>query len=273
MKKFGRCVLITNGNLASLIALRDWLDAHGQSIVKVYITYKLPSSKSNLQGLFSLLMTSGWSYTWLKIWVNKIAPLILRVQGKPSSVKNYLQVIAPAVPVELIDSVKAESVLAEIRSLNPDILVSFSATQRFPDSLINIFTSGAINVHYGALPRYAGLSPYFWHLYNNERYYGVTLHRIESKLDAGGVVEQKEDLINSNDCLSLMIKMASKVSPMLNNFFAGLTSIDELVLQDSSRRTYFGHPTVDQVKEFHSNGFKMMDGESRKLLLEKVLRK
>lgn len=273
MQKLKRCVLITNGNLASLIALRGWLDTYGDSIVKVYVTYKLPSSRSNLQGLFSMLMKSGWSYTWLKLWVNKIAPLILQIRGRPASVKDYLRMIAPNVPVELVDSVKTEKVLADVRSLKPEILVSFSATQRFPESLINIFTTSAINVHYGALPRYAGLSPYFWHIYNNESYYGVTLHRIESKLDAGGIVEQQEKPIESHDCLSLMVEMASHVSPMLINFFSGFTSLENISLQDHSKRTYFGHPSSKQVKEFKNRGFKMMDSESKKLFLNKAITK
>ena len=38
-----RCVLVTNGNLTSMIALSGWLKSHGSKILKIYVTYKLPS--------------------------------------------------------------------------------------------------------------------------------------------------------------------------------------------------------------------------------------
>ena len=254
-----------------MLALAGWLREYGRSLVKVYVTYRLPSSKGNVSGGLSMLRQSGWDYTWLKVWVNRVAPMRLRRAGLPASVADYLAALGLSVPVEAVDSVKTPEILAELAALSPDLLVSFSATQRFPDALIDIPSVGAINVHYGALPRYAGLSPYYWHLHNEEADFGVTLHRIEPKLDAGGIVEQSiRSVGRQNTCLGLMLDMAGQVSPLLNRFQSGETSLAHLTEQDPAGRTYFRHPTRSQVKDFRLRGYRMMDADSRKRLLDMV---
>jgi methionyl-tRNA formyltransferase len=268
---FDRVVLITNGNLPSMLALAGWLRAHGHSLVKVYVTYRLPSSKGNISGGLSMLRHSGWDYTWLKVWVNRIAPMRLRRAGLPASVSDYLGALGLSVPVEAVDSVKTPEVLAEVFDLAPELLVSFSATQRFSDELIGIPSVGAINVHYGALPRYAGLSPYYWHLHNEEPEFGVTLHRIESELDAGGIIEQSiRPVGDQKTCLGLMLDMAGQVSPLLNRFHAGETRLDNVTGQDLSQRSYFRHPDRAQVADFKRRGYRMMDADARKRVVDQV---
>ena len=53
--------------------------------------------------------------------------------------------------------------------------------------MLEAATRAAINAHYALLPRYAGLSPYFWYLRNREVECGATLHQMVSKLDAGNM--------------------------------------------------------------------------------------
>ena len=254
-----------------MLALAGWLREYGRSVVKVYVTYRLPSSKGNVSGGLSLLRDSGWDYTWLKVWVNRVAPMRLRRAGLSASVADYLAALGLSVPVQAVDSVKTPEILDEMADLSPDLLVSFSATQRFPDALIDIPSAGAINVHYGALPRYAGLSPYYWHLHNEESEFGVTLHRIESKLDAGGIVEQSiRPVAEQKTCLGLMLDMAREVSPLLNRFCSGETSLSYLTEQDSACRTYFRHPSRAQVRDFKRRGYLMMDAEARHRLVGMV---
>ena len=264
-------VLITNGNTMSMIALADWLSRYGQHLLKVYVTYRLPSTRGNLRGVLSMLRHSGWSYTYLKIWANKILPMRLRKKGLPANVAEFIDLCGLDSVVEPVASVNTEEVVSEIRELAPDYLVSFSATQRFKEPLIDSLAKAAINTHYGALPAYAGLSPYYWHLHNRERQFGVTLHHIIPKLDAGPIIEQVIDnMADAKTALEVLLRMAACVSPMLNRFFDSPVSVQQSNPQPSEGRSYFGHPTKEQVREFRTSGLAMMDGASKAKVFESI---
>ena len=176
MSAYDRCIIITNGNLTSMISIASWLKKHGNKLVKTYITKTLPSEKSNVRGGLRMLKKSGWDYTYMKIWINKIFPMSLRRRGLPSSVEELLRRYHCDVSISCVPSVNVPVVINEIKAIQGQLIISINATERFNDPLIEAPQRGAINVHYGALPAYAGLSPYFWHLYNEEEQFGVTLH-------------------------------------------------------------------------------------------------
>lgn len=48
----------------------------------------------------------------------------------------------------------------------------------------------ALNLHNAPLPKYRGVSPINWALKNGERRHGVTIHEMESAVDAGPIVSQ-----------------------------------------------------------------------------------
>lgn len=48
------------------------------------------------------------------------------------------------------------------------------------------------NIHFGKLPGYRGASPVFWQLKNNEPFLGCCIHELTDKIDAGGIVWEKE---------------------------------------------------------------------------------
>lgn len=264
-------VLITNGNIMSMLALAGWMRTHGAGIRKVYVTRRLPSCKSNLRGVWELLNHSGRAYTYLKVWTNRLFPRKLRGKGLPAGVGDFLRHLGLDTPVVELDSVNTDAVVGEVRDLAPDYLVSFSATQRFKDPLVETPRVAAVNVHYGALPAYAGLSPYFWHLHNREETFGVTLHRIIAKLDAGPIIEQDiQPIADERTCLGLCMRMASRVSPMLNRLFGGETSVEDARPQPAKGRTYFRHPTKTQVRAFQAAGCRMLDNTTKQAAVERV---
>lgn len=159
----------------------------------------------------------------------------------------------------------------DLSKLKPDLIVSFSATQRFRDDLISLPVYGCVNVHYGDLPRYGGLSPYFWYLLNEEKQFGVTLHRIVSKLDAGPILSQVKPRIEAiNSCLELQYAMVREVSPMLIGLFSGDLSLDDVREQDLSMRSYFRHPAKCDVRRFYKKGYSMMNASGRKKFLDQL---
>ena len=97
------------------------------------------------------------------------------------------------------------------------------------------------------------------------------MHQIVSKLDAGDIIDQIiEEVGDIRTCLDLLLAMAAKVSVMLIRFFEGETGFGRMRKQDLSKRSYFGHPTREQVAQFEANGYRMMDSASKKEFYTRV---
>jgi len=266
--KRDKILLVTNGNLASMLALKDWLSLDISRIQAVYVTKRLPSSRSNLSGIYFMFLNCGFRYTMFKIWLNIIAPTILMLKGRPHSVISLLDQYQFKGHVRKVVSMNDPTVISEIKNIEFDTLVSFSATHRFGNELLSLPKDGAINVHYGALPKFAGLSPYFWHLHEQDVEFGVTLHNISAQLDAGSIISQPKHKITHTDALGLLIDMAKNVSPLLIDYFASSVEKETPIKQNLQDRSYYGHPAHHQVKSFSQNGYSFSTKKSRRLFLE-----
>ena len=86
-----------------------------------------------------------------------------------------------------------------IKSLNIDLIISMSYNQIFKKKIISLFKKKIINCHAGYLPFYRGRSPLNWVLINDEKFFGITAHYINSKIDGGDIIFQKKFLIRDQD--------------------------------------------------------------------------
>lgn len=69
------------------------------------------------------------------------------------------------------------------------VLVSYGKI--VPQSIIDIFPSGIINIHPSLLPKYRGPSPIESAILNDDRETGITLMSLEKEMDAGPIYLQK----------------------------------------------------------------------------------
>ena len=60
----------------------------------------------------------------------------------------------------------------------------------FKKELLKIPRYGCINLHCSILPKYAGLLPSFWTIYNKEEKIGSTVHYMDDKIDNGAILGQ-----------------------------------------------------------------------------------
>jgi methionyl-tRNA formyltransferase len=72
-----------------------------------------------------------------------------------------------------------------LRSLAPDVCVVAAYGQILSAELIGVPRLGAVNIHASLLPKYRGAAPIQTAILNGEQETGVTIFRIEPKLDAG----------------------------------------------------------------------------------------
>jgi methionyl-tRNA formyltransferase len=121
------------------------------------------------------------------------------------------------VPVHIDESV--EAVAATIGALQPSIIYSFSYRHLIPESVLELASHGAFNLHPSLLPAYRGRAPVNWVLVNGERETGVTLHHMVARADAGDIVGQRAIAIDDSDnALTLYHKLVPQ----------GVELIDEL---------------------------------------------
>jgi folate-dependent phosphoribosylglycinamide formyltransferase PurN/peptidoglycan/xylan/chitin deacetylase (PgdA/CDA1 family) len=75
-----------------------------------------------------------------------------------------------------------------VRQTNPDLGLVFG-TRILKPALYKIPKQGSINIHKRKVPDYRGGGPVgLWELLDDEKEIGVTVHRVEEKVDVGGVI-------------------------------------------------------------------------------------
>jgi methionyl-tRNA formyltransferase len=81
--------------------------------------------------------------------------------------------------------------LARIRSLAPDLIVSWFWTTRLPMNIIRTAKFGGFGVHPSLLPRHRGPDPTTWAILRGDDVTGVTVHRIAAEYDTGAILDQE----------------------------------------------------------------------------------
>jgi methionyl-tRNA formyltransferase len=105
----------------------------------------------------------------------------------PSSVK----VLATEYNIPVWQPAKLKDITEDIRSLGKvtGVLVSFGKI--IPQSTIDLFTPGIINVHPSLLPKYRGPSPIESAIRNGDKETGVSIMQLSAEMDAGPVYSAK----------------------------------------------------------------------------------
>ena len=85
---------------------------------------------------------------------------------------------------------KLADVAEQITSLQPVAGVLVSYGKIIPQSIIDLFTPGIINVHPSLLPRYRGPSPIEAAIIHHDNQTGVTIMQLSAAMDAGPIYAQ-----------------------------------------------------------------------------------
>ena len=84
------------------------------------------------------------------------------------------------------------------KGLSPDIVVVVAYGQIIPKNFLNIAKFGFINIHASLLPKWRGAAPIQRAIMNGDKKIGVSIMKIEEKLDSGPVLASKEIELNQN---------------------------------------------------------------------------
>jgi len=84
------------------------------------------------------------------------------------------------------------------QKLSPDIVVVVAYGQIIPKSFLNTARFGFINIHASLLPKWRGAAPIQRAIMNGDKKIGVSIMKIEEKLDSGPVLLSKELELDKN---------------------------------------------------------------------------
>ena len=88
--------------------------------------------------------------------------------------------------------------IKQIKELNPALIVVV-AFRKLPRILYEIPKHGTINLHASLLPDYRGAAPINWCLINNEKFTGVSIIKINEKIDYGKILMQEKVIIDKDE--------------------------------------------------------------------------
>lgn len=141
--------------------------------------------------------TEDHSLIALRTLVEAGFPVAL-VVTKPDSAKGRGKRISfPAVKqfatehnIDVAQPQKMNELLPQLQSLNNPVGVLVSFGKIIPQSILDCFTPGIINVHPSLLPKYRGPSPIESAIVNRDNKTGITIMKLEAAMDAGPIYVQ-----------------------------------------------------------------------------------
>jgi len=121
-----------------------------------------------------------------------------------------------------------------------DISVVVAYGKIIPENIINLPKLGSINIHYSLLPKYRGASPVESAILNGDKETGITIQKMEYKMDTGPIIIQKKIKIEPNETTPLLHKVLIKngaelLVKILPDFINGKI---KLISQNKDEATY-----------------------------------
>ncbi|HLF96555.1 MAG TPA: methionyl-tRNA formyltransferase, partial [Methylococcaceae bacterium] len=98
--------------------------------------------------------------------------------------------LAHGIAVEQPASFREPEALERLRDLQPDLLIVVAYGMLLPQAVLDIPRLGCVNIHASLLPRWRGAAPIQRAVLSGDATTGVSLMRIEAKLDAGPVYRE-----------------------------------------------------------------------------------
>jgi len=111
-----------------------------------------------------------------------------------------------------------------LKELNADIAIVVAYGQIIPNEILNLTKKGFINIHASLLPKWRGAAPIQRSIMNLDKQTGISIMKIEEKLDTGPVCNFYKLNIMNNDNAEII---SDKLSALAAEKF--LDNIDEIL--------------------------------------------
>ena len=102
-------------------------------------------------------------------------------------------------PLSAPESINSAEAIAELQSLQPDLLVVCDYGQILKPAALQTARLGGINLHGSLLPAYRGAAPVQWSVLNGDAETGVSVIHMTPRLDAGPVISSQRTPIGAKE--------------------------------------------------------------------------
>jgi methionyl-tRNA formyltransferase len=174
------------------------------------------------------------SYEIVAVVTNPDAPVGRKHIMTPSPVK--VLATEKNIPVLTPDKLSLE----DLKSFAAGIGIVVAYGKIIPQSVIDMFPLGMLNIHYSLLPKYRGASPVENSILSGDAVTGVTIQKLVFKLDAGPIVAVREfpidNKITSPEMKEKLTEIGSEL--LVESLPRYLNNEIELVEQDEALATH-----------------------------------
>ncbi len=158
-----------------------------------------------------------------------LTPSPINLASQAEGLRGYnLKIFTP----EKLD----EELAKKIYKLKSDLFVMASYGKIIPQFILDIPKFGAINIHPSLLPKYRGPSPIQSAILNGDKISGISIMKMDAKMDHGPVIYAEEFRLSSLDnfqtlSINMFLRSAEILSKIITAFISGkliLTSQDDI---------------------------------------------
>jgi methionyl-tRNA formyltransferase len=144
---------------------------------------------------------------------------------------HNIPVLLPDSPIDIID---------QLKNFDAKIAVLVAYGRIIPQSIIDIFPYGIVNIHPSLLPLHRGPIPIESVILSGEERTGVSIMQLVKAMDAGPVYGQKEIVLNNTETKQELADMLLSIgSEMVIGLLPGiLDGSFTVTAQDDARATY-----------------------------------
>ncbi len=151
-----------------------------------------------------------------------------------------IKVAAQKFNIPVFQSEKIKEELENISKLEADLIVVIAYGKIIPQSILDLPKFKCVNVHASLLPKYRGSACLNAPIINGDGKTGITIMRMDSGMDTGPILFQKEIALNGDETLEIVHDKLSSLGAeylpiILKDWTEGKIKEQE---QDESKATY-----------------------------------
>jgi folate-dependent phosphoribosylglycinamide formyltransferase PurN len=178
-----RIALLTLESPLSDPAVLDLLDSpRGRDVVLIG-----RSASAATRGLGAL--ATGWRR--LRQSGPRLLPFLAVNYALPGRGRIAARAAAAGIAAPALADMNGPAAWAALRAARPDVVVTLHCDQILAAPTLALAPLGGVNLHPSLLPAHRGPVPTIWALAEGEPRFGVSVHRLTSRIDAGPVLAQR----------------------------------------------------------------------------------